>query len=656
MDAKNHPAKTTQRTHTGLVTRAMSFVPASLDPEARTVRVLWSTGATRRDWSWEDGDVDEALSLDGVDLSAWDGAAVRDSHDYSSIMSQLGVIVPGSTVRTTDGMESTVRFARTDWGQAALDLVADAVANQWSVGYDQIIYDRTPAALRSDGGTVPLYTAVSWRPRELSLVVNSADTGVRTRSADDHISITVLEQVMDTKNAPTTTPAPASGAVTETVDLEATRAAAVLEYTERVSAIRTAAQVLGFGGDVIDPEKLGMSKRSLDEIRTELIGRKAAEQAKTAVSGVHYEAGVDATEKRAQAMVASLLRRANPGVKAFREAPGANEYRGTLIDMVRDELAVRGLNVRGMSPSQIAEAALRHGGMAQRSGPSMTSADLPSVFLDAANKSLNVRYLAVPRHYRNWATQSNFRDFRPHKYIKLSGLSRPPKKIEGEKFAQVAFSDAREQASLDTYGYEWKLTRQMIVNDDLDAFSSAPVAVADSFADNENYVMYSVFSDNPYLQDGNPLFDANHGNILGSFGKPGSTIAKALSLHTWETLEGSTRGYMYGHVIVPQAYGWDAQIYYGEQWASTQSSAVRPEMASGKIITVSDYLPTGAWYTAAPNSGVMYGHLDGEEGVTVIEEPRTDADSISFFARSDFSAAIRDHVGLVKIFETDPDA
>ncbi len=640
---------TTQRTHTGLVTRAVSFVPASFDPEKRTVRVLWSTGATRRTWSWEDGEVDEALSLDGADLSAWDGAAVRDAHTYDSALQQLGVIEPGTTTRTAEGLESTVRFARTDWGQTAMDLVADAITSQWSVGYDDIVYERTPTSQRADGGAVPLYTAVSWRPRELSLVPVGADPGARTRSADQTTSISIVEeQDMTLKNDP--------AIVAPQVDTEAIRAAAVAEYTERVQAIRTTAQVLGFGADVVDPEKLGLSARGLDEIRTELIGRKAAEQAKTAVSGVHFEAGVDATEKRAQAMVASILRRANPGVKKFAEAPGANEYRGTVLDLVRDELYSRGVSVRSMSPSQLAEMALRPTNLALRSGPSMTSADLPSIFLDAANKSLNAQYVAIPKHYKNWATQSNFRDFRPHKYIKLSDLSRPPKKIEGEKYAQVAFSDAREEASLDTFGFEWKLTRQMLVNDDMDAFSTAPIAVADAFGDNENFIMYSVFSGNPALKDGLPLFDAGHGNILGTYGKPGSTLAQALSLHTWLTLSGVSRGYQYGHVIVPQAYGWDAQVYYGEQWASTQSSAVRPEMASGKVITVSDYLPSGAWYTAAANSGVMYGYLDGEEGVTVIEEPRTDADAISYFARSDFSAAIRDHVGLAKIFETNPGA
>lgn len=658
METKFAPGtKTTQRTHTGLVTRSVSFVPASFDAEKRTVRVLWSTGATRRDWSWEDGAIDEALSLDGADLSVWDGAAVRDAHRYSSALDQLGVIEPGSTVRTADGLESTVRFARTDWGEQAMQLVADAITQQWSVGYDEITYERTPASMRTDvpNASVPLYLAVSWRPRELSLVPVGADPGARTRSAEQTTSITIQEQVMDTKNAPTTTPAPEPGAVTDTVDLEATRAAAVQEYTERVQAIRTAAQVLGFGKDQVDPEKLGMPGRSLDEIRTELISKKAAEQAKTAVSGVHYEAGTDASQKRAAAMSASLCYRANPGVQAFAKAEGAHEYKGSILDLVRDELYTRGVNVRSLSQSQLVDYALGRGSLVGRSGPSMTTADLPSVFLDAQNKVMSAAYQATKRTYLNWATKSNYRDFRDHHLIRLSDLGRPPLKIEGEKYHQVAFSDKRNKSSLDTFGFWWALTRVMIVNDDLDAFSAAPFAVADSFAENEEYVMYSVYEDNPILVDGFALFSAEHGNILDTFGKPGATVAKALSQHTWQTLAAKTRQYQYQHVIVPGAsYGWDADVYYANAWAATASGEVRPESASGKTVTKSDHLSDGAWYTASADSGITYGYLDGSEGVTVIEEPKTDVDSIAYFARSDFAAGIRDHVGLVKVLETEP--
>lgn len=630
------------------VTRAASPQPATLDREARTVRVRWTTGARRRTWSWEDGEVDEELDLAGADLSAWDGAPVLDTHDASSALRAIGVVQPGTTTRGNGYIESDVRFARTDEGERALELVADGIVTQWSVGYDEIAYQRTDAKARKPPAEVPLYRAVRWRPRELSAVPIGADPNARTRSGEE-CSLTIEEIDMEDRQqaAPAVTTEPAPEA--QVVDLAAVRAAAVAEYTKRCDDIALAARVCGVEADA---KALAATDRPLDVIRAEFIAQAAKAQEATATRGTHFEAGTDDSEKRAGAMVASLLHRARPSVDKFRSMDGSKVYRGSVIDMLRSELMARGASrakVDGLTKSQVWSEAMR-----SRSGQQHTTTDLPYVFLDAINKSLNEAYEAAPSTYRTWARQSNYRDFRDHYHIALSGLPVPPKKVEGANYEKVALSDERNSSRASTYAYRIDYTREMAVNDDLNAFGMLAEEIGESFSYNEDAITYGLLSTNGNLADGVAFFDAAHGNIATSFGKPGATLAEHLAERTFTGLDGRPRPFDDRFIIVPRAYRWEAEQYYLSQWTPAVVGETRPAAASGRVVVDTVHLATGAWYAAMANSGVVWGFLEGQEGVTTESADLWDADVVSVRARSDFGAGVKDFRRIVKIFETDP--
>ena len=74
-----------------LLTRRAALAPATADPEARTVEVIWSTGAPvrRRDMA---GQYIERLSLTrkALDMSHLEGASVLDAHRQSAVRDVLG--------------------------------------------------------------------------------------------------------------------------------------------------------------------------------------------------------------------------------------------------------------------------------------------------------------------------------------------------------------------------------------------------------------------------------------------------------------------------------------------------------------------------------------------------------------------------------------
>jgi len=76
-----------------IVTRRASITPQSVNLDARTVDVIWSTGAAVKRRDVEGGYI-ERLSLDAkaVDLSRLIGASVLDAHRQTVVRDVLGTV------------------------------------------------------------------------------------------------------------------------------------------------------------------------------------------------------------------------------------------------------------------------------------------------------------------------------------------------------------------------------------------------------------------------------------------------------------------------------------------------------------------------------------------------------------------------------------
>lgn len=165
-----------QRTQEQLQTRAM-FAPDTVNVEARTVDVVWSTGASVKRSDWMGNSFIEELSLapGAVRLDRLNaGAPLLNSHENSSLAAVIGV-VERAWIEGGEG-RATVRFSdRPDVEPIWRDVQAGILRNI-SVGY------RTHKTERDETGTVPVERAVDWEPYELSLVSIPADAGAQTRS------------------------------------------------------------------------------------------------------------------------------------------------------------------------------------------------------------------------------------------------------------------------------------------------------------------------------------------------------------------------------------------------------------------------------------------------------------------------------------------
>ena len=87
-----------EETHTLPVqTRQARFLPNTYNADARTIEVVWSTGAKVRRFDWmRERQYDEELSMEpsAIDMTRLSSGAapVLDSHDRWELKSQIGVV------------------------------------------------------------------------------------------------------------------------------------------------------------------------------------------------------------------------------------------------------------------------------------------------------------------------------------------------------------------------------------------------------------------------------------------------------------------------------------------------------------------------------------------------------------------------------------
>jgi len=161
-----------------------AVVPATVNDEARTVDLTWSTGAGVERYDWATGQrYIEVLSMDPKHIRLGrlnSGAPVLDSHSSWSLGDVLGVIEQNSG-RIEKGLGvARARFSqRDDVGPKWRD-IRDGITPNVSVGYRVYKFVET---LDQNGG-LPTRTAVDWEPFEVSIVPMPADIGAQVRAKD----------------------------------------------------------------------------------------------------------------------------------------------------------------------------------------------------------------------------------------------------------------------------------------------------------------------------------------------------------------------------------------------------------------------------------------------------------------------------------------
>ncbi len=669
--------------------RMAELAPNSADTDARTVEVIWSAGARVRRSTLFGEPYDEELSLDPdhVRLDRLNaGAPFLKVHEVDTLDAVIGSVVPGSArIENGRGIAQVRISERADVEPIWRDIQAGHI-RAVSIGYQVHRFEVSkPEAARE------LWRAVDWTPFEVSAVPVGADpaagfraqsplhdcvlhrrdvpsttTGAipmtdkpkdpadaanETPSDDNAVEDTTMTEpktpdtepkvasaetrVQPKSQKPDVAPAPDSETVaTRARETERDRVSTIYDLAGRLNLERSFAEDLVKRGTDVDEAR----RLILDQVASK------SEETRTFSQVSIPLGGRDEQVTRRDAVANALLHRYSPTLFQLEDA--ARQYRGmTLMELARESLGNAGVNTRGLSRDEVATRALH------------STSDFPEILSAVTNKTLRQAYDAYPRTFMLFCRQVLATDFKAMHRVQLGEAPQLLEVSESGEFKRGTLGESKESYKVKTYGRVVAITRQTLINDDLDAFTRIPAMYGNSIAQLESDVVWGIITANPAMADGNALFHNSHKNLAGtgaaldvsSVGAARAAMAKQTGLDKKTVLNVRP-----AFLIVPASLELKAEQLVAQNLVPAATSSVVPQSIR-TLAPISeprlDAASETAWYLAAsPNQidTIEYAYLEGQQGAYIETRNGFDVDGVEIKCRLDFGAKAIDWRGLYK--------
>jgi HK97 family phage prohead protease len=638
MEPKSKTPTIENRQQLPLAVRA-AVQPSSLDEEARTVEVVFSTGADvlRYDWGRRQYYY-QRLRIDGdsINLSRLlSGAPVLDTHSAWKLSSVLGVV---EAARVEAGQAfATLRFARDDedvdrvWRK-----IADGILRNVSVGFsiernEQLDEEKEGRAVRE---------AAEWTPHEISVVPIPADPDAQVRG-----ELPIPEEVMDEntnetqRSAPTEAPTSAPDVQrSANVELEAgpsaeqVAEAAVRRERERTTGIQDAVRKAGLDSDLA--ARLVREGVSLDGARTQIIDALAERNSEPTTQ---IAVGGSRPAEYARHAGEAILARFDGSKPEHEDARGIMHR--TLQEIGEQVLSLHGVDTRMMPRQEIAKRA-------------MATVDFSGIIAHVAGRSLRAGYDSEPKTYQPFMRKATASNFRNIERVALSDAPDLDLVAEGDPYTEGTLSDGKETYSVAKYGKILPFTWEAMINDDLDALTRVPMMMGSAAVRKELELAWGVMNTPPNLADGNPLFHASRSNtttlVLDAAG-----LKTARQYFRTRTTEQSAPLYLPArYLIVGPELESEAELLIGEQQGlilADRADTVPQRLRNSLELIVEPRVTALNWFLAcqpATIDTVEYAYLLGEEGPTLERDTTFNNDDLKFKIRHVFGVGAIDGRGL----------
>jgi len=527
-----------------------------------TAELVWTTGQKVKRFSFFEGEYFEELSLkkDHVNLERLNlGAPLLNNHESRTLGDNIGV-VRKAWISKGEG-RAIVQFSSRDEIKGIVQDVRDGVIKNVSVGYRVEKFE--DVSKKRD--EIPTFRAVDWTPMELSLVNIPADQDSQVRSAaqenknqhyecdvfskekemtkeqrkaaieklvtDLGLDETIARKMIDSEKTfedcqteaielvaaarntdPIVEPVvePKVEPVVEPeLDTDKVRSEAAAAEKTRSTEITKLVNSVGLEREI--SEKMINDDVTIEAARKEVITMLAERNKKNPTNSITVEVSVEHTEKRRAACVRALAHRQDPVNNKLET--GDNAFLGgSLQDSAREFLQSEGVNVRGLHGSDLCKRALHH------------SSDFGLVLEDLSNKSIRAAYQEAPQTHMPFTSERNdIKDFKDISSTQLGhGSGLLPVNEHGE-YQKGTLSESAEKYKVEKFGRIIGLTWELLLNDDLGAFTRIPANLGRKARIKEGDLVWAIITGNPVmLEDGKTLFHADHNNLVTG---PGTALS-----------------------------------------------------------------------------------------------------------------------------------
>lgn len=652
---------------------------STINNEDRTVEIVFTTGeAGLRGGYWQDPFIEELdITTDSIrEARLKKGLSLIDSHKaYQGIRGVFG-ITEGYEIKNGE-LRGKVRFSKRPEADEVFKDVQDKILRHFSLGYR--VWEYTEKKSGKDDNALPVMRATDWEPTELSIVPVSFETTNGLRSADNSTyPVKIIEDrtMPQENNAPAaaaTAPAqqapaeptrenqPAAPAAAPEAAPAAEPEAAPTRQAEQQTAgplninieeYRAIADAAGM--DAGEASVAFLNQRSLETFRQEALTFMQRQQPQIFTQQAVPESNQrqDASQTYREGVENALMYRANPGIIQLNDH--GRSYLGlTLMETARQYLQDNGQLHRGMSPMQVAERALH------------STSDFSQILAAIANKSMRSSYTELEQTWQSLGRRSTLTDFKDKNILALGDAPDLKKLNEMGEFKRGTMSETGEKYRLHSYGRIFGITRQTLINDDMDAFTRLPSMWGASASRLQSDIVwggilgydFDEMKAKPTLMaDGKNLFHADHNNLLTGAGAALSKTALS-SLRKMarqqKTIDKKRMNVMLQTIVVPTELETAAEELLINTIMPNQDSQTNSFKGKYNIVCEPrlDDVSEEQWYAFANPALVdtfEYAFLAGEEELNIETRVGFDVDGVEIRARTDFGMGVVDSRGMYK--------
>ena len=285
---------------------------------------------------------------------------------------------------------------------------------------------------------------------------------------------------------------------------------------------------------------------------------------------------------------------------------------------------------------------------------SHSRSDFSGIFENALNKSLLERYEIAAPTYREISRQRNFRDFRVHPMVRAGDFPKLQPVAENGEIKFGTFGEKRETAILSSYGVGLRISRQMMIDDDLGAIDDMLGDYGASVADFEEETFYAFMASATLASDSTAVFHtSSHGNLAGS----GTAIdvaalgAGRAAIRKQTTIDGKKMNMSPSILLVGPDKETQADALVTTITANAAAS-VNP--FSGRLrVVVSAQITGNNWYlfvdpARAGGACFVHGFLDGASAPRVRMDEPFGQQGVAMTVEHDFGVGAVDYRGAYK--------
>ena len=422
----------------------------------------------------------------------------------------------------------------------------------------------------------------------------------------------------------------------------AARAEALQAEAARVSEIRAMFQPHSVQHLGLMSECVGDQSCTAADASKKLLAALAAGATPTA--GATHNV-LDQRDKFVAGASNAILARIDAG-KGGEKLQAGNEYAGMgLKALIR--MALRNSGVSGADR-------LEGSALAAKLFASHSGSDFPYLLANTAAKLLRASYANAPTTWQQWAPTMSVSDFKQHSIVSLSAFSDLATKAEGAEYTQGTLSEYRETIQASTKGRYIGLTREMVVNDDLGAFTRLASALGWAAANSVDKAVYTYVEANGTLTDGGALFNSTAVSTTGGHANLASAnaavtvssiaIGEAAMAAQADPSRATVLGLRPRFLVVPygkKQIAWE--VLNSPTDVASSNSAKRNYAASLGLELVAAPNLTGstAWYLFADKNTpcIEVAFLDGQQTPYIEEDVEFMTDEMRMKVRLDFGVA-----------------